>query len=423
MALYVVALVMAVFAGLGVDRLLRREGDRHVRAWLGVGALVMVLAVAGAFGGVATFLAQGIEQGRGMAVASVAAGSGSAIMGGAVGSGGALLLLGVLAWAWLKGHLRAVSGVSLGLALIVSGDLWRNSRSFWVFSRVHQELHAPDQVIRQIQNTRQPYRILNLAETRGSYPGSSLMAHDIPQLLGHHGMELHRFDELMGGKNQWRNVYGGIALWDLYAIEHVIAPSGLDLGQALAGFAERYQPALTGVLSSAGGTVDLYSRREPTSYARLLPAAAKAPDDQAIVTVIDPRFSADLFVLLDTAVSFEPSPLSGVYQALGNSVTFDSWESGRMGLRIDPPPDQESYLLIAENWYPDWNASVDGVPVEVIRGNVSMLTVPVPAGAHEVELWFDSRDYRVGRMVTLAGVLLVGLGLVLPRVARRRSGA
>jgi len=422
MALYVVALILAVFAGLGVDRLLRREGDRHVLVWLAGGALVVVLALAGVFGGVATFLAQGIEQALGMAVASVAAGSGSAIMAGAIGSGGALLLLGVLSWAWLQGHLRAVSAVSLGLALLVSGDLWRNARSFWVFSRVQQELHAPDQVIRHIQGTARPYRILNLAETRGSYPGSSLMAHDIPQLLGHHGMELHRFDELMGGKNQWRNLLGGIVLWDLYAIEHVIVPSGFDIGQAMAGFSERYQPALDGVTSSAGGTVDLYSRREPASYARLLPAAVKAPDDQAIATVVDPRFSADLFVLLDPAADIEPPGLSGTYEALSNSVAFDSWETGRMRLRIEPPADREAYLLIAENWYPDWHAAVDGVPAQVIRGNVSMLTVPVSAGAHEVELWFDSQDYHAGRIVTLIGVLLVGVGLVLPPLARRRSG-
>src|SRR2546421_9438861 len=45
-----------------------------------------------------------------------------------------------------------------------------------------------------------------------------------------------------------------------------------------------------------------------------------------------------------------------------------------------------SYLLIAENWYPDWEATVDGQPAAVLRGDYSLLTVALPAGAKVVEL-------------------------------------
>jgi uncharacterized membrane protein YfhO len=80
-----------------------------------------------------------------------------------------------------------------------------------------------------------------------------------------------------------------------------------------------------------------------------------------------------------------------------------------------------SYLLVSENWYPDWTARVDGQPVPTLRGQHALLTVPLPAGAREVELRFDSRAYERGRLVTfLSAILAMGL-LVGPGLRRRRS--
>ncbi len=77
---------------------------------------------------------------------------------------------------------------------------------------------------------------------------------------------------------------------------------------------------------------------------------------------------------------------------------------------------------MAENYYDDWKATVDGVGAQVLRGNVSLITVPVPAGAAEVSLSFESADYRLGRMLTLASLLLAVGGIVGPIAARRLRG-
>src|SRR5438477_515883 len=57
MAFYVVALVTAVFAGLGVERALRGEGRRVMTPVLIIGAIVTLLGATGAFGHVAEVLA------------------------------------------------------------------------------------------------------------------------------------------------------------------------------------------------------------------------------------------------------------------------------------------------------------------------------------------------------------------------------
>jgi len=99
-----------------------------------------------------------------------------------------------------------------------------------------------------------------------------------------------------------------------------------------------------------------------------------------------------------------------------------AWQPGRMTVTLDPVPPQPSYLLIAENWYPDWQATADGRPAQVLRGDYSLITVALPAGAKVVELAFRSKLYETGRTLSLGclAALLVALlaAVILPRRAR-----
>ena len=90
-----------------------------------------------------------------------------------------------------------------------------------------------------------------------------------------------------------------------------------------------------------------------------------------------------------------------------------------MSIAIDPPPAVASYALVAENWYPDWRARVDGAPARVLRGDWTLITVPVPAGAKSIELTFDSRTFRWGKGITLAALLIVLASLVGPPLTKR----
>src|SRR2546426_11569845 len=94
------------------------------------------------------------------------------------------------------------------------------------------------------------------------------------------------------------------------------------------------------------------------------------------------------------------------------------------GVPIPPGPatPTPSYVVVAENWYKDWRATVDGTPTPVYRGDQSLITVGVPAGARQVELAFEAADYRTGRMVTQLSLLVLVVGLVVAPLARRRRG-
>src|SRR3989475_2080260 len=105
------------------------------------------------------------------------------------------------------------------------------------------------------------------------------MAFDIPQLLGYHGNELRYYDELLGGKNEWRNL-GVLPLWDLLGVRYVIAPAGARAVDSLPGF----HRVLDSVASFEGTRVHLMERTTPPPYARVVPGAIKTDSATIIPT-------------------------------------------------------------------------------------------------------------------------------------------
>lgn len=80
-------------------------------------------------------------------------------------------------------------------------------------------------------------------------------------------------------------------------------------------------------------------------------------------------------------------------------------------------------LLVAQTWYPGWEASIDGGTWQpVLRADGALQAVQLTAGRHEVHLRFRSRPLVWGLVIasiTLAAVL-VAFVLTSPRRGRRR---
>jgi hypothetical protein len=76
-------------------------------------------------------------------------------------------------------------------------------------------------------------------------------------------------------------------------------------------------------------------------------------------------------------------------------------------------------LVLSDAYYPGWEAQLDGQPAPIYKTNSVMRGVFVPAGAHHIRFQYDPPLLKVGVMLAVLSLLIIG-GVVAYQV--RRSG-
>ena len=413
MAFFLVALPVAMFAGMGVDRLRRQDVSPR-----------MVLGVFGALALFAVLSVTGILQGFAIGLADPRMAVHAASNADALAAGGLRALLFVaagaaLAWALAAGKLRG-TWPAFALAALVMLDLGSIERKFFVFGGKSAELFAGDSITSYMDSLPRPVRLFdapgqNAAGVPGVYHGSWLMGRRVQQTFGYHGNEVRYYDDVWGGKNVYANLTSG-SLWAQWAVNHVVLSGPIEIP----GFEQVMGPVTT----TQGATAYLYRRTEPEPYARVVPAAVKLPGERIVPTVIDQAFPLNSVVIFADSAAVVVPPLGESIPApspLEAAVT--EWSPGRMTIELAGEEPRSTWLVVAENWLPGWSAQVDSSEVAVERGNNAQITVPLPPGARRVELEFTSPGYAVGRLVSLASLVLVLGWFAVPLWLRRKAPA
>jgi uncharacterized membrane protein YfhO len=127
--------------------------------------------------------------------------------------------------------------------------------------------------------------------------------------------------------------------------------------------------------------------------------------------VRDENFDASTDVVLPDLRDRAPSepPTSARLSAI-------SIRSSRASAEVEA--DRAGWLVFSRTYFPAWRAIVDGQRAQVVIANGRDLAVAVPAGRHEIQLWWDESPFTRGVLLQAIGVALV-LGAVM--VARSRS--
>ncbi len=408
-AFFLVAMVICVWAAFGVDRLLEGKVSR-AGLWWPLGLL----------GGFALLGAGGLLQPVTEALASqqmmqAALGNADALRLGGVRLLLVLLVGGGVMLAIRAGKLRGMAAAA-ALVVVVAGDNWTILKHFATWLPPASVTYANDQIIDAVQRDSLPYRVYDPSGSQagaGVYQGSVLMAHEVPTLFGYHGMESKYFDALLGGKNDWQNQLSP-TLWDLYGVEFITLNQDVP---AIPGFHKVLGPVSfpNTVDRTPAGVGYLWQRDSSARWVRVVPGAVKVAEEKIVATVSDPNYPVDAVALFpDTAEIAGASTTAAIPDPTTVTARLTHWEPGRMTVALDGSDTRTTYLLVAENWYPDWRATIDGQPVATYRANFAMLGVALPPGAKEVQLTFDMASYHTGRLITLLCLLgalaLIGAG-------------
>lgn len=120
-------------------------------------------------------------------------------------------------------------------------------------------------------------------------------------------------------------------------------------------------------------------------------------------------------------VEAQPSSIEGVLRgpqgaSPGGTEVKEYWP-GHIKINVDAR--RTALLVVAESFYPGWQATIDGKPAQILRANYLSQGVVVPVGAHTIELNFTPEPFVYGGIISLGGLLGIMLLLAGPWLRRK----
>jgi hypothetical protein len=438
--IYVVAFAVSVLAAMGMERILaRRVSARFAIAWAIAGAVIAILISVGGYTAIsgavlATMTSSVPRQFLDRLNEAATANTSDAILGAWRSFAFVAAGAGVL-WALLTNRLPAKTA-SIALAGLLVVDLWSIERLYWVFSPRAAKIYATDPAIEAIKadmaKTGQIGRVWTepLSARIGRDPafaGDALMSHGLRIVGNYHGNELGMYDEIVAAGDLVPPGAGytifSPQFWRHENVGYLY--TGAEDSTLIQISSQLKQPPfvkLAGpVLDAAGSTVYAYKLSPENRPAWVAPAMVKAPPDQALATVLDPRFDPDRVAIIDTSASqIQAPPLQGLPAPITTRAKVTAAEPGMYDVALDQPAVAGQALVVSDNYFPGWHATADGKAVPVARANFNLIGVALPAGARSVQLRFDDAAYEKGKILTLLA-LIASLALwVGGAVAERR---
>jgi hypothetical protein len=320
---------------------------------------------------------------------------------------------------------------AFALAAVVAIDMWSVDRNYFRWMPPGRQTYAADAAIDYLKSLPEPGRaaVLPVKELESDgdpyFNGDGMMVHHVRTVTGHQANELQRWVELAGGKSPAtpQNILNPM-FWRLANMRFLYTNGEMpDTVPQLPGihFVKRVGP----VRNAAGNTVYLYEitgQESPASW--VASVIVKAPPSAILAGLLDPRFDPHRAALFDDTATVQGASVTTLPPRSGVEARTQPIQAGRITVDLDRPAEQGSALVVSENYYPGWQAKVDGKANPVGRADYTFIGVPLPAGARHVELTYSERAYARGKTISLIALALT-LSWIVAGVAveRRRRGA
>ncbi len=213
---------------------------------------------------------------------------------------------------------------------------------------------------------------------------------DINDLWQPDAAALHGLQDVGGIANplmlaDWQALWSALggrqtALYDMLNVGYVLVRDGTPLPEG------KFELAL-----DAAGPLALYRNRTAYPRAWLVHEAQSVDNETQALAALQ----AATFDPSQQAILLADKPLPILAAATGPEVvTVTHYGSNQIELAVEASA--PALLMLSENWYPGWQATVNGVPVDVLRANSALRAIPVPNGIAAVRLRFAPIGWRLG---------------------------
>jgi hypothetical protein len=210
-----------------------------------------------------------------------------------------------------------------------------------------------------------------------------------------------------------------------------LLPSGeFDL-RGLSLIDRRTQSNRTVLLSTSGhfrvvhsGDVKVYENLDNLPRAVVVHDARVIGDDAATIAAMrQPDFDPARTVILSAPVTGSAhapgADSAGARQSVDQAEVV-VYEPERVALHTHSAT--AGYLILADSYYPCWEATVDGRTTPILRANLMFRAVELPAGEHQVEFIYRPHGLKIGAGISGAtALLLAATGIALALRRKRRN--
>jgi hypothetical protein len=298
----------------------------------------------------------------------------------------------------------------VALCVLVTLDAWIIGRRFFYIAPPEQMFVADDVVGFLSEQDPRSGRVLALpapSTYRGG--GAYLMHFDVDQVAGEHSTPLQRYLELLGTSTRqrvdWHNLIQRVDV--LEDDEHRQA-LGVNFQRSLldalaAKWIVSKLPLFAAGLREAfrGDDAIVYENTTALERAYLIPnvelvGSPEASLDRVLSKAFDPAGIA--YVEASSTFGIDGSAKRG-------SAKLVEHEPARTVVKTES--DGPALLVIAENYYDGWTATVDGEEAPLVIANHTFQAVPVSAGAHTVVVEFQPAALRTGMWISLSAAVLL----------------
>lgn len=304
-----------------------------------------------------------------------------------------------------------------GIALLCLIDMWTVNKRY-----LHDDLFVPkskqaeafvktqaDEII--LQDTTLDYRVLNFVGFPGNTFNENNTAYWHKSVGGYHAAKLRRYQEMIDHHivPEMQATYQAVAtaggemdsvdaskfrVLNMLNTKYFIFPAGQQ-GQPVpvenpyaygnAWFVDKVQ-----YVNNANEEIDALNDILPTETA-----------------IVDAKFKEQL------------KGVTEGYKDSLSTVRLTSYEPNRLIYKTSSPKD--GVVVFSEIYYPGWQATIDGQPVDIARADYILRAMNVPGGEHTIEMWFDPQSIHITESIAYAALALLLIGVMVLLWMERRK--
>jgi uncharacterized membrane protein YfhO len=123
-------------------------------------------------------------------------------------------------------------------------------------------------------------------------------------------------------------------------------------------------------------------------------------------------------------VLLEEDPEVPHAEGVAGESTVDIVQYGPNRIEIEVSSAQNGFLVLSENFFPRWHASLDGISSKVYLANYAFRAISVPAGKHMVVFEYKDASFTIGKVLSIIAwsVLIAAFSMqVMKRLRHRKA--